>query len=92
MIFVGDMADVFHAERPRHVIARIVAVASCAQQHIFQFLTKRDDGSVVVAIEVAVVEEVRVRPRNRRVEIAGEAQPFFFGGNENSLKFAALGG
>ena len=43
LIFVGDMADLFHMNRPRHVIAQVVAVAAVAQQHIFQFLTKRAD-------------------------------------------------
>lgn len=42
LIFVGDMADVFHANRPRGVIARVVA-SIIQSPHIGQFLTKRPD-------------------------------------------------
>lgn len=43
MIFVGDMSDLFHANRPRAVIDKVFAVMALAQQHDFQVLTKRPD-------------------------------------------------
>lgn len=42
MIFVGDMADAFHADRPRHHINRMFAAAALSR-HVVQFLTKRAD-------------------------------------------------
>lgn len=42
MIFVGDMADLFHEDRPRADIDRVVA-AIIYSPHIGQFLTKRPD-------------------------------------------------
>ena len=42
LIFVGDMADLFHEDRPAGDITRVLAV--CAQsRHISQLLTKRPD-------------------------------------------------
>lgn len=41
MIFVGDMADLFHESRPDDVIDRAFATMALAPQHIFQVLTKR---------------------------------------------------
>lgn len=41
MIFVGDMSDLFHADRPDAVIDRIFAVMALSPQHTFQVLTKR---------------------------------------------------
>lgn len=43
MIFVGDMSDLFHRNRPRHVIDRVFAVMAMAGRHDFQVLTKRPD-------------------------------------------------
>ncbi|MFN4283472.1 MAG: phage Gp37/Gp68 family protein [Alphaproteobacteria bacterium] len=43
MIFVGDMSDLFHEDRPDAVIDRVFAVMALAPQHIFQVLTKRAD-------------------------------------------------
>lgn len=43
MIFVGDMADLFHENRPLEVIDRVFAVAVLASHHIFQKLTKRPE-------------------------------------------------
>lgn len=43
LIFVGDMSDLFHADRPRQVIDRVFAVIALARQHDFQVLTKRAD-------------------------------------------------
>lgn len=40
MIFVGDMSDLFHEDRPDEIIDRVFAVAACSP-HILQFLTKR---------------------------------------------------
>lgn len=41
MIFVGDMSDLFHEDRPDADIDRVFAVMELAPQHIFQVLTKR---------------------------------------------------
>lgn len=41
MIFVGDMADLFHEDRPADDIERVLAVAWKARKHIFQLVTKR---------------------------------------------------
>ena len=41
MIFVGDMADLFHEDRPAEHIDRVFAVIGAAQKHVFQVLTKR---------------------------------------------------
>ncbi len=41
MIFVGDMADLFHEGRPDEVIDRVFAVMALSPQHDFQVLTKR---------------------------------------------------
>jgi len=40
-IFVGDMADLFHEERPAEHIDRVFAVIRAAEKHVFQVLTKR---------------------------------------------------
>lgn len=41
MIFVGDMSDLFHEDRPDEVIDRVFAVMALCPQHVFQVLTKR---------------------------------------------------
>lgn len=41
MIFVGDMCDLFHEDRPVADIDRVFAVMALCPQHIFQVLTKR---------------------------------------------------
>jgi protein gp37 len=41
MIFVGDMADLFHEARPAEHIERVLGVIFRARRHIFQLLTKR---------------------------------------------------
>lgn len=43
LIFVGDMSDLFHEDRPLETIDRTMAVAQLADNHIFQLLTKRAD-------------------------------------------------
>ena len=40
-IFVGDMFDLFHEAIPDGMIQRVIGTAVCAEQHTFQFLTKR---------------------------------------------------
>jgi protein gp37 len=40
-IFVGDMFDLFHEAIPDGMIQRVIGTAICAEQHTFQFLTKR---------------------------------------------------
>jgi protein gp37 len=41
MIFVDDMADLFHPNRPLHVIDKVYAVMALTEKHDFQVLTKR---------------------------------------------------
>lgn len=41
MIFVNSMSDLFHAEIPDEMIARVFAVMALATAHTFQVLTKR---------------------------------------------------
>ena len=41
LIFVGDMSDLFHEDRPDEVIDRVFAVMALCPQHDFQVLTKR---------------------------------------------------
>jgi len=41
MIFVNSMSDLFHAEIPDEMIARVFAVMALAATHTFQVLTKR---------------------------------------------------
>lgn len=41
MIFVNSMSDLFHAEIPDGMIARVFAVMALATSHTFQVLTKR---------------------------------------------------
>jgi len=41
MIFVNSMSDLFHAEIPDEIIARVFAVMALATTHTFQVLTKR---------------------------------------------------
>jgi protein gp37 len=43
LIFVGDMSDLFHEERPAHVIAKVFAVMARCPHHVFQVLTKRPE-------------------------------------------------
>jgi protein gp37 len=43
LVFVGDMADLFHAKRPFETIDRVFAVMALAQHIDFQLLTKRAD-------------------------------------------------
>lgn len=43
LIFVGDMSDLFHKDRPAHVINRIWAIMALARHLDFQVLTKRAD-------------------------------------------------
>jgi len=43
LIFVGDMSDLFHEDRPDEVIDRVFAIMALCPQHIFQVLTKRAD-------------------------------------------------
>jgi protein gp37 len=40
-IFVGDMFDLFHERIPGEFIAEVLRIAGLADQHTFQFLTKR---------------------------------------------------
>jgi protein gp37 len=41
MIFVGDMADLFHEDRSEEHIDRVYGVINAAPRHVFQVLTKR---------------------------------------------------
>ena len=41
MIFVGDMSDLFHEDRPEETIDRVFDVMKLSPSHIFQVLTKR---------------------------------------------------
>lgn len=43
VIFVGDMADLFHKGRPEAVIDRVFAVIALCPKYDFQILTKRAD-------------------------------------------------
>jgi protein gp37 len=43
LIFVGDMSDLFHEDRPDAHIDRVFAVMALCPQHDFQVLTKRAD-------------------------------------------------
>lgn len=43
MVFVGDMSDLFHEDRPDEVIDRVFAVMALARHIDFQVLTKRPE-------------------------------------------------
>jgi protein gp37 len=58
MIFVGDMADLFHESRSDDVIDRVFAVMALAPQHIFQVLTKRPERMREYLTNPRVVERI----------------------------------
>ena len=41
MIFVNSMSDLFHKDIPRRFIDRVFGAMECADQHVYQVLTKR---------------------------------------------------
>lgn len=43
LIFVGDMSDLFHEDRPDEVIDKVFLVMALCPQHTFQVLTKRSE-------------------------------------------------
>jgi len=72
LIFVGDMADLFHEDRPSVEIERVTTV--CAKsKHIMQLLTKRPD---VMAYHFRRVERIAPMP-NVWLGFSAERQPEF---------------
>jgi protein gp37 len=63
MIFVGDMSDLFHEDRPDEIIDRVFAVMALCPHHIFQVLTKRAER----------MRDYCSRLKERSVEIAQRA-------------------
>lgn len=59
MIFVGDMADLFHEDRPDTVIDRVFAVMALAPHHTFQVLTKRPERMHAYLTAPDLLERIR---------------------------------
>ena len=75
MIFVGDMSDLFHKDRPLWVIDRVFAAMALAWMHDFLVLTKRPDVMAEYTLDPADASPHMEHCSGDRIYQAGDFTP-----------------